>query len=37
VANLPGFLPLPRNADGIAEAAAWHFDRTLGRTARRRV
>jgi hypothetical protein len=37
VANLPFLLPPPRNADGLAEAAAWHLDRALGRTARRRV
>jgi hypothetical protein len=37
VANLPFLLPLPRNADGLAAATAWHLDRALGRTARRRV
>jgi hypothetical protein len=37
VANLPFLQPIPLDDRRLAEAAAWHLERALGRTARRRV
>lgn len=37
VANLPLLGPAPTDEDALARAAAWHLERALGRTARRRA
>lgn len=37
VANLPLLGPLPQDPDALAAAAAWHLERGIGPTARRRA